>query len=392
MNFIKKELFYDTLSQENKVLPYYSKLTNALNNECLFTNETNSEPIKKAISIALCPSFLNYLFSQKDNIILNKVIQNKITGYAILLKEHNSLEAILKSEYKKSFRDNIRRVVNRLETCFDVRYEFYFGDIDKNLYDKLMSNLKSMLVKRFDQRGDSTHVLNNWQRYLESTYTFILQKRASIFVIYANEKIIHVCLNHHFKNILFVSIPSYDINYSKFALGNISIYKLLEWCIENNYVMLDMAYGDFEYKRRWSNYNYTFEHHIISPKNKPQLYILAIIHVFIIKIKNILKGFNVDEFVKKAKSSKQKKSNYQDDIQYTIETKTNINLTDLSKVDHYNLNNDLLLKLIYDFLYNSKLNIKDINVYAHINKKAFIIEGNDSYQNIYFDKSINFLN
>ena len=388
MHFIQKELFYDTLSQENRVLPYYDRLTNALNNECLFSNEKEIIPVKKTIAIALCPSFLKYSFLQQDKLIFKKVDQKKIIGYAILMKEHKDLESFLRQEYKKSFRDNIRRLVNRLETCFDVRYEIHFGNIEKQQYNSLMFSLKNMLAKRFDERGDTTDVLKNWDHYLESTYSFILEKRASILTIYANEKLIHVCINHHFKNILFVSVPSYDINYSKFAIGNISIHKLLEWCIQNQYYMLDMAYGDLEYKRRWSNYLYSFEHHILAPKNKPLSRGLASLNRCFIQIKNILKSYNVDEFVKKMKTLKHKKSRNQDNNPYSVQEQNNTTIEDTLKIDHFNINNDTLQKAIFDFLFNTKTHIKDIQVFAQGNKKDFLIIGKNTSQKISFLNSI----
>lgn len=388
MRFIQKELFYDTLLQENRVLPYYNKLTNVLNSECLYTNTDQAPVIKRVISVSLYPSFLNYSLAVKKHVVFKKIVQKKITGYAVLLKEHKNLESLLRSDYKKSFRDNIKRLVNRLETCFDVRYDFHFGNIEKQHYDTLMLALKSMLVKRFDQRGDQTDVLKTWDHYLESTYSFILQKKASILAIYANEKLIHVCVNHHFKNILFVSVPSYDINYSKFALGNISIYKLLEWCLQNQYYMLDMAYGDLEYKRRWSNCLYGFEHHIFAPKNKPLYRGLASLNRGIIQIKNILKNYNIDGFIKKMKALKQKKVRYQNNNPFTAHDQNDINIDDAFKIDHFNINDDALQNAIFNFLYVTKTHIKNVQVFAHRNKKDFFILGKNISQKVSFKNII----
>lgn len=386
MKFIQKEHFYDSLSQKLIILPYYDRLTNALNNECLLERTEKGSLIKKTISISLCPSFLEYSFFKKDELILKKVDQKKIIGYAILIKERKNLDLFLKQEYKKSFNNNIKRFVNRFEACFNVKYEIHYGSIEKEVYNTLMASLKNMLIKRFDQRRDSTHALKNWNYYFESIYAFILEKKASILAIYANEKLIHVCVNHHFKNILFVSIPSYDINYSKFSLGNISIHKLLEWCLENEYYMLDMAYGDLEYKKRWSNYMYSFQHHILAPKGKPIFNLIGDLEVLIIKAKNILKKYHIDALVKKLKNLKLKENNYTNHIEYTIETSPEVDLKYLTEIDHFNINNDHLQKMICDFLFKHKVHIEQIKVFEIETSKSYLICGKN------ITEKINFLN
>ena len=58
---------------------------------------------------------------------------------------------------------------------------------------------------------------------------------------------------------LFDAITVFDIDYSKFHLGSITIMKLIEWCIENEIKILDFSKGYFEYKRRWCTKIYDFE-------------------------------------------------------------------------------------------------------------------------------------
>lgn len=384
MSSLKKEYFYDTLTQENRVLPYYDRLTNTINNECLYNSKSKHSKSKKVISISLCPSFLNYSIALSNYLIIKKIEQKNIIGYAILLKDYKNLESLFKLEYKKAFRDNIKRLNNRLETCFDVKYEINHGSIDFKKYETLMYSLKIMLSKRFEQRGDRTDVLKNWNHYFETTYDFVLQKKASIFAIYANEKLIHVCVNHHFNNILFVSIPSYDINYSKFALGNISIFNLLEWCIENKYFMLDMAYGDLDYKRRWSNYNYTFEHQILAPINNPYLIFLGSAELLLIKTKNILKKYKFDYYFKKLKQIfYRKKSDFNKLLYFSevVEFKNDVNFRslDLAQLENYKLN-----KPICDFLYTHKEHISNVNVFEVIKSKEYIINANSKSERIIF--------
>ena len=79
-----------------------------------------------------------------------------------------------------------------------------------------MDRLLFLIQSRFDQK-DAIHVaLSNWNFYKESVFEMVLEKNASIFVIYDEDEPINICISYHFQNVTFSSIKSYDINYSKF--------------------------------------------------------------------------------------------------------------------------------------------------------------------------------
>ncbi|WNH12215.1 GNAT family N-acetyltransferase [Thalassobellus suaedae] len=383
--FLIKERFYDTLTQKNRILPYYSKLINSLNNETLYeSNNQKTDKHKKTVSISLFPSFLDFNLKNEGLFALKQIPQEKIIGYAILTQNHKNIESFLKQEYKKNFRANIKRVLNRLEICFDIEYEMYFGSITKEKYYVLMTELKQMLTKRFKQRGDSTHVLNDWEAYYNSIFNLINKKKASVFVIYANKKIIHICVNHHLNNIIFISIPSYNINYHKFALGNISIYKLLEWGINNKYNMFDMAYGNLEYKRRWSNYIYSFKHHIIFDKKNLKQLIISHFEALIIHTKNILKKYDIDKYIEKFKNKANKETKYIELPNHIIETEFDFDIIFFSEINI--LKNEILEILVCNFLYSSKENIKNIKLMKNENNKEILILGETAKCKIIFDK------
>lgn len=88
-----------------------------------------------------------------------------------------------------------------------------------------------------------------------------------------------------------MSIPSYDIDYAKFGLGNISVQKLLEWCIANDYKMLDMGFGAFDYKIKWCNDVYDFEHHIFHRKSS----LVSSTLVFLITLKTKLINYLLEK-------------------------------------------------------------------------------------------------
>lgn len=365
--------FYSTLTENNQVLPYYKSLS--INNGIDIFAEDNQfqNEISKTISVKLFPLYLFPNLHDVRGLEIKKVPQKKIIGYAIDLKNIKTIDDFLTQEYSKSFRANIRRLKKRFEECFTVSYRMFYGKISKEKYNLYMSELHKMLTIRFDQRNESNDILENWDFYLDSTYNLINQKKASIFVIYENNIPVHICINHHFNNLLFVSIPSYDIDYSKFALGNISIYKLLEWAIENNYAVLDMAYGTLEYKRRWSNFTYDFEHHILYDKTVWLQRIGATVETKKIQFKNFLKRYNIDEHIKKLKNLKNRKNTTYIEIEYQLSETRNINVDRLTEINIYSFDLQNLKKIVFDFLYAEKLHIEKVKVFKTDSENQFII-------------------
>ncbi len=224
------------------------------------------------------------------------VIHQNNWGYAIKM-DFDSVEEYLTNQFKSKYRSIIRRYVKRLETCFDIEYTFFFGDITLEEYQRTMNVLKDMIDRRFDQRKERHKALVDWNEIYDEAFPLILSKKASLFIIYADGHPIEISLNYHFDTILFSSISSYDIDYSKFGLGHIEIYKQLEWCLENGYSTFEMGVGGMDYKRRWSNFIYQFENHITFSKNSVFQKVYASVLKWILSFKEYLKSKNINDFV-----------------------------------------------------------------------------------------------
>lgn len=391
MKFVNKEDFYNTLTEKHTVLNSYDELFyNYGSNKCsvFFNSDEQLIKAKDVTSISLFPSFLSPKFINANTVIIKELPQKKINGYAIVIKQSENFETFLKDEFSKSFRANIKRLTTRLETCFSIKYKMIYGHILKNEYTFLTDALHKMLTKRFEQRNEKNDILKNWDFYLESTFDLVNTKKASIFVIYDDETPIHICVNHHFNDMLFVSIPSYNIDYSKFALGNISINKLLEWAVNNGYSLLDMAYGDLEYKRRWSNLVYSFSHHIIYSINSPISKIKANLEIFAITFKNFLKKYNVDVLIKKIKQLKKEKTRYHKCPDYTIQEVSNFDTKDLLTADLNSVIIAPVKKLIFDILYTHKEHRDNITVYKNKSENEFYIIGKSISQKIILNTDI----
>jgi CelD/BcsL family acetyltransferase involved in cellulose biosynthesis len=325
--------------------------------------ENDTHDSNTLVSIKLFPDYLTPSFLTPSNHKVEVIPQKKINGYAIVLNKNQEANEFLNSHYSKSFRANIKRLTNRFETCFTVTYKMYYDTISEEDYQYYMSALHVMLVNRFNQRNDKNDILTHWDFYLKTTRQLINNKNASLFVIYSNNVPVHICINHHYNNIFFVSIPSYNIDYAKFALGNISIFKLLEWSINNGYDMLDMAYGDLEYKRRWCTLIYHFDHHVIYNKENLKSQLLAFLEIGTIKTKNVLKKYNIDTLVKKIKSFSLKNRTTNLEPTFNITENPTIDYTQLIEIDYNNSNIGFLKKLVFEFLYKHKEHIDNVKVY-----------------------------
>ncbi|UKM63940.2 GNAT family N-acetyltransferase [Flavobacteriaceae bacterium GSB9] len=371
--------FYALITEHSKIPAAYRTLS-FMSGEVIYNSEGEGlEETNQATSIKLFPLYLNPRFISDKTLVINKVPQKKITGYAIDIKDTNNIENFLAQEYSKSFRSNIRRLKKRLETCFTISYRMFFGSISQNDYNDYMNELHRMLTIRFGQRNENNDILNNWDFYFNTTFELVNSKKASIFVIYENNIPIYICINHHFNNILFVSIPSYDIDYSKFALGNISIYKLLEWAIDHNYSMIDMAYGTLEYKRRWSNLIYDFEHHILFDKNQWKQRIFSALEIKKIQLKNILKHYNIDDIVKKIKSRRRRQNSpdITHQVYYNIEELHNFSTDNISVVDIYKSHQPGLKQMVFEFLYAQKAHIKMVEIFKTTTSGKYVIKLKD---------------
>lgn len=381
MEFISSNDFYNTLSKENKVLESYAALNFAHNNHQIHKSNIEKEILKVNV-INLFPTYLKPTFSDKNSMGLRTIPQKKIIGYGISINDSQDFETFFKKEFSKSFRSNIKRFVNRFEACFNTNYKMFFGDINKSDYDFLMSELHNMLSKRFNQRNESNKMLKHWDYYLESTFKKINSKKASLFVIYHDKEPIQISLNYHFDKILFISIPSYNIDYAKFSLGNISIYKLLDWAVTNNYQIMDLEYGYLEYKRRWSNYIYGFHHHIIYSKKNIKASFFANTKILKLKLKNLMKSINVDKLIENLKNLSLKQKSTYIELNYKIET---IEGTNKPTGQPININNSQfsgLKKIAFDFLFVNKEHVENLKVYEVTSKREYIFIGNSNSQKV----------
>lgn len=273
---------------QNQKLPECYLAVNCKGEIILNNSKLSNKPSALIFSHFLSPSYLDYSFDKK-RYQLNKIKQiNK--GYVIDLYDFLDVKEYMRFQMKRSSRKTIYQSIRGLENMFDISYKTFDSNLSKEKYDELFAILRTMLDERFNEKAVTDEKRKNWTQIKEHFYEFLKKDKAAIFVIYDSLKPIGISLKYLSNNLVFSYISSYDSNYSKFGMGHIDIYKIIEWCFDNDYKLIELGYGDHAYKNRWCNNIYNFEHHILYNKKSILGNILGQIEYCKIIFKEYLKG------------------------------------------------------------------------------------------------------
>lgn len=291
-------------------------------------------------------------------------------GFLINLDSFTNLNQFMTSNFNKSSRYKLNKYKKRLEASFDITYTMFFGEIVKEEYDLLFEHFNKLLQKRFLDKQITNNNLDpkEWEFYHEVAYPMILEKKASLFVIYSDTTPIGVTLSYHSESILFDAITVFDIDYGKFHVGSITIMKLIEWCLENNLNVLDFSKGYFDYKARWANKRYDFEYHILYDSKSVKSSILASFIKIFFKLKQTLREKNINKrlhkllfFIRRSEleTSSDPITKYQ--FSGPIELP---NLAKFNKIAFNEPHHAHLKPMVFDFLYLNSEKINDVTVYS----------------------------
>ena len=372
------------LFEKRKVPPTYTSVDNKRTGEP-YTNKAIT-PVKSLLSditeVKCIPEFLTPLPHFNQNRIKTLKIK-RIQGFYIDLSNCSSVADYLNEHLSSKQRARLRSQLKRLENCFDITYEVYYGQIEKEHYDNLFDTMELFIKKRFDQRGEPFDPTVDLAAIKERCYSMINNKMASFHVIYNGNVPIDICLNYHFQDVVNHSIRSYDIDYAKFGLGNSDIIKQLDWCLQNNFRVFDFMWGDLPYKHFWSNKIYLYEHHMFyNPKSVTDRLIVAT-KTRLYRLKDRLNS-------KRAKAKNKGIFHSKDHVQKT-------NFKEIAKIEEINykhatnalkefncskINIDLrphswLRPFVYNFQHRHVEHSKNISVHQLIDKPAtYIVIGN----------------
>lgn len=222
---------------------------------------------KSVILIYDVPAYFDLdITSIPAKVKLHKIKQ--YPGYLVELHKYKDLSDYFQKTFSKKTKDKLNRYQKRLELCFNIKYKMFYGDISIEEYDFIFDRFKKLLEKRFADKQEINNNLNleEWAFYYDVAFQMILEKKASLFVVYEDFNPIAVTLNYLSENILFHAITVFDIDYSKFHLGKIAMTNLFLWCFERGIKCFDFSKGYYEYKTHWANKKYNFEYHLYFDK------------------------------------------------------------------------------------------------------------------------------
>lgn len=391
MKMLQEDKFYFKF-YENHFVPNYIQNLRLVHNDHLLYQNDLSKTLYYSYNIGLFPSYIDFEIANSDNYNRKKIIAKHIDGCAVALDKFENIEHYILNQFKKNgkFKNRITKSIARLESCFNIRYSMYFGSISRDNYDYLMENLKSMIVSRFSQINKTNFAIKKWDTIKDKCFDLINRQNASLYVIYNNNEPINISLNYHYSNILFGAVSSYDTDYSKFGLGHIMIYKILEWCFKNEYGILDMTHGNLPYKKIWCNINYSFETNVLYRKKSKLGSLLFFIVVNKVHLLNILKEMNIPFYVEKLKRIASKNNeienleraslNYSCKIIDAIDRLAIKNLIEITITERIN---DHLKRPVYDFLYLNPQQLNRIKIYKHSSKdNIYYLKGQNQIMEI----------
>lgn len=301
-------------------------------------------------------------------------------GFLIHLDKYTDLGHYMSSSFSKSSRYKFNKYKKRLEDSFDISYKMFWGEISKEEFNTVFEHFKILLEKRFLDKGITNNNLDpkEWNFYYDVAYPMILEKKASLFVIYEGPTPIGVTLCYFSEDILFDAITVFDIDYEKFHLGSITIMKLMEWSLEKKIKIFDFSKGYFDYKKRWANEEYYFEYHVYHDSNSLKAKIIAWFIFEFFSLKQKLRDKKINEKLHKLRFHL-KNNKVGDTIKPTYQfsdLEPDKNTLELIDIDFKQPQYSVLTTVVFDFLYLNNEELKNIRVQQVKNDESlFVISG-----------------
>ncbi|NAY91220.1 GNAT family N-acetyltransferase [Muricauda sp. JGD-17] len=301
-------------------------------------------------------------------------------GYLTDLSKYPTYDDFLLDKYSSSNRNVLRRRLKGLENSFDIRHEVYYGSIESDTYDLVMDKLHKLLIKRFSEKKTEYHILTKWEYFKELMYPMILNKEAHLYVIYESNEPIGIYLSISFGDIISGAIPVFDTDYSKFGLGNILTLKLIEWCIDNKIRIFDSSKGDYGEKDKISDLKYSFEYHILyCPKSIISTAVAKSIYFFF-RGKQFLREKQLHSLYHNIKykltRNQEQKPTVGPKYEFVEAENENFDSEGMEPIDIKQEEFSFLRKMVYNFMYKTRDNVKDIKVFKNNNSDMYQIVGN----------------
>jgi hypothetical protein len=324
---------------------------------------------------------------ESSSLKLKKMFQYQ--GFLMDISSFKDKDAYINAQFSSKNRREFRSNERRLETCFNISYEFINEEISQAKFDKLFKQFHALLNERFEDKQVNYHHLSKdkWAYYTELVFEMLKEKRASLLVIYNEDEPIGITLNFHADNVLFETITVFDPDYYKFSIGKTSIIKLLEWCFDNGYAISDFSKGDFEYKHKWGNLAYDFNYHILYDSKSIRSILTSKYIELFYRLKLYLRKKNVNSLYRKYKFllSGKKPIEVSKHSNFKISNIKEFDENDYDLLDYTEGRYKFLLIFIYTFLFANTESKSDVNVYKlKDGSETYVILGSSKIQKVVF--------
>lgn len=387
-HFIPEDLVYqfrgvDHVSfYKKKLLPLYVNLGRNLTKGLSYnlSLDTGDMLKGKVLLIYDIPTYFNTNNLQlPESIGLIKVEQ--YPGFLIDLEKFEDITSYLQATFSKSSRYKLKKYWKRFETCFEVKYTMYWGEMDPEQFNYIFDCFYELLQKRFKEKAEYNNNLDlkEWSFYKEIAYPMILKEKASLFVIYNATKPIAITLNFLDKEILIDAITVFDTDYAKFHLGSINIIKQIEWSLEQNFKIFDFSKGFFDYKERWSTLRYSFNYHILYDTSSLVSKGIANSLSQYYKLKKVLRDRGLNRLFHRLRfKSGQKKSVRSKMLFDYVPYNETIDVAQLMRIGNPISSTTLPVNLLFDFLYLNQTRYKELEVFEVVStKNQFLFQVGD---------------
>ncbi len=323
-------------------------------------------------------------YSRKEEVTSNGTMGlysvKQYPGFLIELEAYGTLDDYMSKTFKKSSRYKLRKYKKRLEECFEISFKAYYGEMSEAEFNSTFDQFKLLLEKRFAEKQISNNNLDyqEWNFYKDVAYPMILQKKAALFVLYNNNEPISITLAYLSEKRVFDAITVFDTDYAKFHLASIKIMYLIEWCLKNNWPVLDFSKGYFDYKTRWSNKKFDFHYHILYDKKSPKAQLISFALKSFFELKQYLREKKLNESLHRFTYSLKNKKKESIDYSYVEwddqHANKNKQVIDINAAEFTVLKN-----ICYDFLYLNQEKEKNLKVFKVVETtNLFLLEGLDT--------------
>lgn len=224
-------------------------------------------------------------------------------GYLCNLEKYRNAEEYMQEVISKRSQSKFRSYLRKLEVAYAVNYQYYGKDSSNEQIQHIFKLFRILLHKRFAEKKRFNHNLpaTEWAFHFEVSKRLIHQNKAGLFVIEAGDKPIFITLMYFSDRSAIDVMRVFDTDFAKYRPGSIGNIKQIDWCIQNDFRILDFSKGHFEYKKRWSNTPYFYKFHIYFDQKSIKARSMAYVLYGYYRLKDLLRQIELDVLWQKMK-------------------------------------------------------------------------------------------